>query len=159
MKKIIIGSDKSGYTLKEAVKAHLISLGYEVEDCGTTDPEQPKGYFIVAPILAEKISKGEYERGILICGTGEGMCIVANKFQGVYAAKCQTLSAAHYARAINNANVLTMGGWFLAPEAGIALVNEFLNTEFLQGLEDWRQKNLVKAFASVQETEAQIYGK
>lgn len=159
MKKIVIGSDKSGFNLKEAVKAHLISLGYEVEDVGTQDPEQPKGYFMVAPVLAEKISRGEYEKGVLICGTGMGMSIVANKYPGVYAAMCQTVSAVHYARAINNANVLTMGGWIIAPDAGIAMVNEFLNTEFLQGLEDWRQKNLVNAFATIQELEKDIYNK
>ncbi len=159
MKKIVIGSDKSGFTLKEAVKAHLIELGYEVEDVGTQDPEQPKGYFLVAPVLAEKISKGEYEKGVLICGTGMGMSIVANKYPGVYAAVCQTVPAVHYARAINNANVLTMGGWVTAPEMGMAMVDEFLATEFLQGLEDWRQKNLVNAFATIQDMEKDIYSK
>jgi ribose 5-phosphate isomerase B len=157
MKKIVIGSDKSGFTLKEAIKAHLIEQGYEVEDVGTTDPENPKGYVVTAPLLAKKISSGEYEKGILCCGTGMGMAITANKFPGVYAAVCQTLAQVHYARAINNANVLTMGGWILGPEAGIAMTDEFLKTEFLVGLEDWRQVNLTKAFQTLQETEKELY--
>lgn len=157
MKKIIIGSDKSGFELKEAIKAHLTEIGYEVEDCGTQDPEQPQGYFIVAPKLAKKISDGTYEKGILICGTGMGMAIVANKFPGVYASVCQTAAAAKYARAINNANVLTMGGWITAKDAGCAMVDFFLNTGFTDGLEDWRAKNLKNAYATIQDMEKELY--
>lgn len=158
MKKIIIGSDKSGYELKEYVKAHLTAIGYEVEDCGTVDPENGvKPYFKVAPVLAQKISSGEYERGILVCGTGEGMTIVANKFPGVYAALCRSYADAKYCRAINNANVLCMGGWLTAKDAGVALADAFLSTEFTQDLEDWRQVNLRNAFAAVQEMEKELY--
>ena len=77
--KVIIGSDKSGFTLKEAVKAHLIEKGYEVEDCGTQDLENVKPYFITAAALAPRIQSGEFEKGILICGTGAGMAIVAKQ--------------------------------------------------------------------------------
>lgn len=94
MKKIVIGSDKSGFPLKEAVKAHLVELGYEVEDCGTQDMEHGQPYYMVAPVVAEKISRKEYEKGILICGTGMGMAIVANKYPGVYAAVCENTYAA-----------------------------------------------------------------
>ncbi len=159
MKKILIGSDKSGYELKEAVKAHLQEQGYEVEDCGTTDVEEPKGYFIVAPIAAKKVSEGEYEKAILICGTGMGMAVVANKFPGVYAAVCENTYAAEKARAINNANVLTMGGWITGSIVGCEMVDKFLNTEFTQGLEPWRQEFLKGAFATVQEIEKGIYEK
>ena len=137
MKKIIIGSDKSGFELKEAIKAHLTEIGYEVEDCGTQDPEQPQGYFIVAPKLAKKISDGTYEKGILICGTGMGMAIVANKFPGVYASVCQTAAA--------------------AKDAGCAMVDLFLNTGFTDGLEDWRAKNLKNAYATIQDMEKELY--
>lgn len=160
MKKIVIGSDKSGYELKEYIKAHLINIGYEVEDCGTVDPENGvKGYFVVAPILAEKISKGEYEKGILVCGTGTGMSIVANKYPGVYAALCRSYSDAKYCRAINNANVMCLGGWITGKDAGVALTNVFLETEFTQDVEDWRAVNLKNAFAGVQATEKEIYNK
>ena len=76
MKKIVIGSDKSGFPLKEAVKAHLVELGYEVEDCGTQDMEHGQPYYMVAPVVAEKISRKEYEKGILICGTGMGLSLI-----------------------------------------------------------------------------------
>ena len=157
MEKIIIGSDKSGFELKKAIKAHLTEKGYEVDDCGTTDVDQPKGYFMVAPVLAEKISKGEYEKGILICGTGMGMSIVANKYPGVYAAVCQTAAMAKYCRAINNANVLTMGGWLIGKEAGCAMADIFLTTEFTESVEDWRAVNLKNAFAAIGDIEKKLY--
>lgn len=157
MKKIIIGSDGSGYPLKEAVKSHLIEAGYEVDDFGTIDPEKTKGYFIVAPIVAEKVSKGEYEKGILICGTGMGMSIVANKYPGVYAAVCENTFAAEKSRAINDANILTMGGWITAEFVGCQIADTFLNTEFTENLEPWRQEFLTKAKAEVKNIEAKIY--
>ncbi len=159
MKKILIGSDKSGYELKEAVKAHLVELGYEVEDCGTTNPENAKGYFVVAPVAAKKVSGGEYDRAILICGTGMGMAVVANKFPGVYAAVCENTYAAKKSRAINNANVLTMGGWITGAVTGCEIADEFLNTSFTQDLEPWRQEFLKEAFAGVQEIEREVYGR
>lgn len=155
--KIIIGSDKSGFTLKEAVKAHLIENGWEVEDCGTLDLDHVKPYFVTAPLLAERISSGEFEKGILICGTGAGMAIVANKYKGVYAMPCGDLYDARMCRAINDANVMTMGGWKLAPEVGIEMVDTFLSTEFTQGLEPWRQEFLKGAKVTVTEIEDKIY--
>ena len=74
--KIVIGSDKSGFSLKEAVKKHLIDAGHMVEDCGTADLDHVKPFFETAPILAEKMQTGEFDRGVLICGTGAGMAIV-----------------------------------------------------------------------------------
>lgn len=157
MKKILIGSDKSGFELKEAIKEHLAAKGYEVTDCGTTDVEEPKGYFIVAPIAAEKVSKGEFEKAILICGTGMGMAIVANKYQGVYAAVCENTYAAEKARAINDANVLTMGGWITGTIVGCEMADKFLETGFTENLEEWRQEFLRNAKEKVKEIEAGIY--
>jgi ribose 5-phosphate isomerase B len=157
MKRIIIGSDKSGFTLKESIKKHLTEQGYEIEDCGTLDPEKPMPYFEVAPIAAEKIKNGDYERGILICGTGMGMAIVANKYQGVYAAVVENTFAAEKSRAINNANVLTLGGWITGEIAGIEIVNTFLNTQFTQNLESWRQEFLKNAYEKVKAIEEKIY--
>lgn len=144
-KKVIIASDGSGFGLKEAVKKHLIENGYEVADVGTQEQDKPMMFDAAADLLAPKISSGEYEKGILVCGTGMGMSIVANKYKGVAAAVCESVYAAEKARAINNANVLTMGGWITAPEIGIAITDTFLNTGFTQNLEDWRAANLRKA--------------
>lgn len=157
MKKIIIGSDKSGFPLKEAIKAHLTNSGYEVIDGGTTDAEAPKPYFEVASAVAKRVSEGEFEKAILICGTGMGMSIVANKYKGVYAAVCENTYAAEKARAINDANILAMGGWITAEFVGCAMVDTFLSTEFTQNLEDWRAKNLQNARIQVKNIEEQIY--
>lgn len=159
MKKIVIGSDKSGFDLKEAVKKHLIEDGYEVEDCGTTNPDEPKPYFQVAPIVAQKISDGVYEKAILICGTGMGMAIVANKYKGVYAAVCENTFAAEKCRAINDANILTMGGWITADFAGCKIADTFLNTAFTENLEEWRKEFLTNARREVKKLEEEQWNK
>ena len=141
-KRIFIASDKSGYELKEAVKAHLIEQGYSVDDVGTQDVENPLPFFEAGQRGAEQIQSGKHERGILICGTGMGMSIVANKHKGVHGAACESVYAATKARAINDANVLCMGGWIIAPMLGIEMAEAFLNTGFTEGLEDWRAEKL-----------------
>lgn len=147
--KIIIGSDKSGFTLKEVIKTELISKGYEVDDIGTQDIEHPLPYYKVAPIAAKAIQAKQFDKGILICGTGMGMAIVANKYKGVYASVVESVYAAKKARAINNANILTLGGWIIAPELGIDIADTFLNTDFTEGLEEWRQEFLKNAYIEV----------
>ncbi|SHH63019.1 RpiB/LacA/LacB family sugar-phosphate isomerase [Clostridium grantii] len=151
--KIIIGSDKSGFTLKEAVKAYLLELGHEVTDAGTQNIDSPKPFFDVAPVVASAIQNKEYERGILVCGTGAGMAIVANKYHGVYAVAVESVYSAKKCRAINNANIMSMGGWIVAPELGIEMVDAFVNTEFTQDLEPWRQDFLKNAYNKVGELE------
>lgn len=158
MMRIAIGSDKSGFFLKEAVKKHLLEKGYEVDDFGTQDFEKGVPFFEVAPIVAKKIQKKEYKRAVLICGTGMGMAIVANKFKGVYAAVAESVYSSVKCRAINDANILTMGGWITAENMGIEMVDAFLNTEFTQGLEEWRQEFLKKAAGKVAQIENEIYG-
>jgi sugar-phosphate isomerases, RpiB/LacA/LacB family len=157
LKKIIIGSDKSGFTLKEAVKTHLCEQGYEVEDCGTQSLEKGMTFYEVAPVAAKKIQDGEFERGILICGTGMGMSVVANKFKGVYAAACESTYAAEKCRAINDANILAMGGWMIGEVLGCEMADVFLHTEFTQNLEEWRQKFLRGAREQVKNIEEEIY--
>lgn len=159
MKKIVIGSDKSGFTLKEAVKAHLTELGYEVEDCGTQSIDTPKPYYLVAPVLAQKIQSGEYNKGVLICGTGAGMAVVANKYEGVYAVACESVYSAEKCRAINDANIMTMGGWIVAPELGIAMIEKFISTDFTDNLEEWRKDFLKNAKLEVAKIEKSIYNK
>lgn len=157
--KIAIGSDKSGFFLKENVKRYLLDNGYEVEDLGTLDPEKPLPYYEVAKIVAEKIQKGIFERGLLFCGTGMGMALVANKFKGVYAAVVESVYAAQKCRAINNANILTMGGWIVAENMAYEMVKAFLTTEFTEGLEEWRQEFLKKAYLEVQKVEEEQFQK
>lgn len=158
MKKILIGSDKSGFCLKEAIKKFLTEKGIEVEDCGTKSADLAMPYFEVASLAAGKIRDREYEKAILICGTGAGMAIVANKYRGVYAVACESIYSAEKARAINDANVLTMGGWIVAEEMGCKMAERFLDTDFTEGLEPWRQKFLKNAKVHVEEMETGIYG-
>lgn len=155
--KLAIGSDKSGFSLKEAVKEYLAGRGILADDLGTLDPEQPKPYFEVASTVAPLVQDGTYDRAILICGTGMGMAVVANKYQGVYAAVCESTYAAEKCRAINDANILTMGGWMIGEQLGCSMAERFLETGFTQGLEEWRQAFLTSAREKVKEIEEHIY--
>ena len=144
--RVALGSDKSGFLLKEAIKTYLTEQGIEFEDMGTQDLEHGKPYYEAAPVVARAVQSGKFDRGILICGTGMGMSLVANKFDGIYAACVESVYGAKMCRAINNANILTMGGWIIGPEMGVEMVKAFLNTGFTQDLEPWRAEFLTKAF-------------
>jgi ribose 5-phosphate isomerase B len=159
MKNIFIGSDKSGFLLKETIKQYLIEQSYQVSDIGTLDEEKPLPFFEVAKKGATLIQELTFQKGILICGTGMGMSIVANKHEGVYAAACESVYAAEKCRAINDANILCMGGWIIAPIMGVEMTKAFLNTSFTQNLEDWRAKNLEKARIIVKEIEKESFSK
>lgn len=106
--KIIIGSDHAGYNLKEKIKLFLNELGYEITDIGTHSHESVD-YPIIAKELASKISNNEFEKGILICGTGIGMSIAANKIKGIRAVVCSDTTSAKFSREHNNANILCFG--------------------------------------------------
>ena len=156
--KIAIGSDKSGFAVKEAVKAYLAEAGISFDDLGTVDLNDVHPYYRVASDVAPKVQDGTYEKAVLICGTGAGMSVVANKFKGVHAVACEGVYSAKMARAINNANVLCMGGWIVGPEMGIEMVKTFLNTAWCQDLEDWRAENMHKFAAQVAAIEDKNYG-
>lgn len=155
--KLAIGSDKSGFLLKEKIKEYLIEQGIEFDDLGTTDINSPRPYFETAAKVAPLIANKSYDKAILICGTGMGMSVVSNKHKGVYAAVVESVYGAKMARAINNANILCMGGWIIGPEMGVEIAKTFLNTEFLQDLEEWRQKFLTNAETQVKKIEDSIY--
>jgi len=115
-------------------------------------------YYAVADKVAPLVQSGEYDRAILICGTGAGMNVVANKYKGVHAVACEGVYSAKMARAINNAKVLCMGGWIVGPEMALEMVKTFLATEWCQDLEDWRKENMKKFSAQVAAIEDKIYG-
>ena len=156
--KIAIGSDKSGFSAKEAVKDWLTEAGIEFDDLGTQDLEHVVPYYAVADRVAPLVQSGEYDRAVLICGTGAGMSVVANKYKGVYAVACEGVYSAKMARAINNASILCMGGWIVGPEMAVEMVRTFLATEWCQDLEDWRKENMKKFSAQVAAIEDRIYG-
>jgi ribose 5-phosphate isomerase B len=112
---IAIASDLSGFPLKTAVVEYLEGReDVTVMDFGIDDPEKPQPYTAQAPKVASAVQSGKAEKGILICGTGQGMAIVANKHKGVYACVADSVFSGERSKIINNANVLTMGGWITA---------------------------------------------
>ncbi|MFZ5877316.1 MAG: ribose 5-phosphate isomerase B [Nitrospirota bacterium] len=127
--KIAIGSDHAGVGLKDRIGALLAELGQSVEDLGTNGIE-PVDYPVYGARVAEAVSTGTVERGILVCGSGVGMSIVANKFPGVRAALCTDAQLARSSRAHNDANVLVLGERVLDPENGLAIVKAWLETPF-----------------------------
>ena len=157
--KIAIGSDKSGFAVKEALKAYLAESGVEFDDLGTQDLDHVMPYYAVANKVAPLVQQGEYDKAVLICGTGAGMSVVSNKFKGVYAVACEGVYSAKMARAINNAKILCMGGWIVGPEMAVEMVKTFLATEWCQDLEDWRKENMKKFAVQVAAIEERVYDK
>lgn len=156
-RRVAVVSDRSGYPLKTAVVEYLRGRDdIEVIDLGTNSPDEAEPYDGQAPKVARLIHNGEVAMGILVCGTGQGMGIVANKFSGVYAVVADTIFAAERGRIINNANALTMGGWITAPFVGVQITKAFLDTEFTVGMED-RAEWLKAAYSRVQELEAENF--
>ncbi len=130
---ILIGSDHIGYPLKEDLKNYLAGLGHEVVDLGCSNALTPVDYPDVATELAERIAAGETDRGVLICGTGIGMAITANKVPGVRAACCHDPYSAERARKSNDAQVITMGSQIVAPTLAHLLIDHWLASEFAGG--------------------------
>ncbi len=152
-KRIVIGADPSGFDLKESVKKHLAEIGYEVEDVGMLSVDAPVDYYQVGANVAEKISKKEFEQGLLFCGSGMGVSIVANKFPGVYCGLCESVMSARLCKIINNCNILSMGGFFIAPTMGNMMVDAFLEAEFTQGFPPADPAFLKGAYCAIQENE------
>ena len=126
---IALGADHAGFELKEALKAWVIDQGYQVLDYGThsTDSVDYPDY---ATQVAEAVASQKVERGVLVCGTGIGMAITANKVPGVRAALCADLYTARMSREHNDANVLTMGGRLMGPEMALDILKMWLETDF-----------------------------
>ena len=157
MTKVAIVSDKSGYPLKVAVVEYLNGRDdIEVIDFGLNSAEENEPYDGQAPKVARAIQSGEADRGVAICGTGQGMGIVANKFKGVYAVVADTVFAGDKGRIINNANVLTMGGWITAPRLGVEIVQSWLALGFTETMEE-RAEWLKGAFGRVQDLEEENF--
>lgn len=127
-----IASDHGGFELKEEIKRYLSSLGIEPVDMGTFSKDSVD-YPDYGILVAEKVSSGELEKGILICGTGIGMSIVANKFRGVRAALANDLYSARFSREHTDANILVLGGRIVGKGLAKEIVRTWLNTPFSEG--------------------------
>jgi len=143
--KIAIGADHGGFRLKEEVKEYLLKEGHEVLDFGT-DSQNSTDYNDRAVMVAKAVTKEEAERGILICGTGVGMSIMANKVPGIRAALVHDLFTAKATRLHNDSNVLTMGGRIIGTDLALAIVDVWVNTEFSHEERHERRVNKINTF-------------
>ena len=140
-KRIVMGSDHAGYNLKLKVKAHLEARGFEVVDVGTNTPESCN-YTVYADALCQAIAAGEADLGILVCGTGIGMSIAANKHKGIRAACCENTFSARMTRMHNDANVLCIGERVMGYGLACDMVDLFVDTPFEGGRHQARVDDL-----------------
>ncbi len=140
-KRIAIGSDHAGYESKEAAKREIAALGVEVDDKGTISLESVD-YPDFGAAVGRAVASGEVECGIVICGSGIGISIAANKVPGVRAALCWNEETARLARQHNDANVLCIGARFIEPELAARMIHAFMETEFAGGRHQERVEKL-----------------
>lgn len=130
--RVAIGADEAGYQLKERIRAHLEALNIEVSDYGPALGDSVD-YPDVAHALAFDVADGQFQRGLLICGTGIGMAIAANKVPGIRAAQAHDTYSAQRARKSNDAQILTIGARVVGEELALEIVNAWLDSEFEGG--------------------------
>ena len=127
---IAIGCDHAAYAFKNLIIKHLNEKGYEIKDFGTYDADKKVDYPDFAFAVADSVANGECDKGILICGTGIGMSIAANKVKGIRCAHCSDTFSARASREHNDANILALGERVLGPALALDIVDIFLNTPF-----------------------------
>ncbi|MFN7994682.1 MAG: RpiB/LacA/LacB family sugar-phosphate isomerase [Bryobacteraceae bacterium] len=130
--RIAVDSDDAGIDLKRVVVGHLRSLGAEVEDLDLLGQRQTD-YPDIGYNLARRIAGREFDRGVLICGTGLGMCMIANKVAGIYAGVCHDVYSAERLRKSNDAQIITMGARVIGPETAKTVLSAWLASEFEAG--------------------------
>lgn len=142
--KLAIASDHAGYELKEKMKSHLIALGHEMEDFGTNSTDSTD-YPDYAHPLAASVESGSNELGILICGSGNGVCMTANHHDGVRAALAWNAEVAELARQHNNANVLCLPARYISDDEAYAITEAYLNAAFEGGRHERRVEKIHQA--------------
>lgn len=128
--KLAVAADHAGYELKRLVVEELRAHGHEVLDLGADNPDQPDDYPDVAARLCEAVRGGRAPRGILVCGSGVGACVVANKFPGIRAGLCHDHYSAHRAVEHDDVNVLCLGGRIIGPAPAVEIVHSFVAARF-----------------------------
>lgn len=155
--KIVLGADGYGFHLKQEIKNYLVEKGLNIEDVGVKDSDAQTPYYQTASEVARQVASQQVERGILVCGTGMGMAIIANKHPGIYAAPCENTETARMSRSINNANILTLGGLITTPQVAQNIVDVWLSTKFTQGWEAPVQEWLHHSMKDIAQIEAQQF--
>lgn len=139
--KIAIGNDHAGYDLKSYLMSYLVEYGYSVKDFGSHDAE-PVDYPEYGHMVARAVNNKEYEIGITICGSGNGINMTANKYRSIRSALCWNEEIARLARSHNNANICALPGRFLGKEEAVVIVRTFLETDFEGGRHERRIRKI-----------------
>lgn len=130
---VAVGCDDAAFELKNAIRDHIAQLGYEVEDFGIHSQDESILYPDIAFVVADAIMQGRHQRGVLICGTGIGVAISANKVPGIRAAQAHDTYSAERARKSNDAQIVTLGARVVGPELAKTIVSTFLACDFQGG--------------------------
>lgn len=148
--KVIMCAELSAFSLKDPILAHLRKLGYDVDDLSLREDGSDRTYYEIGELVGKKIQNKEYDFGFVFCGSGMGVCMVANRFEGVYAACTESLQTTIMSRGINNANVLALGVRLIAPQLGCDMAQAFLESKFLDSAPlDISREGLAKCFEEV----------
>ena len=139
--KVIIGSDHAGFTLKTRIKTFLERMGHTVEDVGCHS-EDSVDYPVYGKAVSASVSDGSFPKGVLICGSGLGMSMIANRFTGVRAALCNDVFSAVLSRRHNDANLLVMGGRLIGSDLAEEIVRTWMTTDFDGGRHEGRLAQL-----------------
>jgi ribose 5-phosphate isomerase B len=153
--KVVIGADGGGFKLKAAIKEDLLKKGVELMDI---NPDAPILFYDAAKQVSKRVQSKEFERGIVVCGTGMGVSIIANKHKGVYAALVECEYTARRSKVVNNTNVLCLGGMVLGEPNGVAIANSWLNATYMEGLDEEIIKIVKDEFNNLVEFENDVYG-
>ncbi|MDO5701978.1 MAG: RpiB/LacA/LacB family sugar-phosphate isomerase [Lachnospiraceae bacterium] len=154
MKKVIICAEASAVHLKNAIVDFLEKEGYEYTDATERDDFS---YIEAGSIIGESISKGRYAFGIVMCGSGMGVNLVANRYPGVYCGLCESLHTAKMARSITNCNVLALGGNIVAYDLACRMVKAFLDTQFGEGFSEGDAEGLRKMFSDMNDVDVKTH--
>jgi len=154
--KFAIGTTRAGLSLKKDVIEHLESLGHSVDDLGMKEDGEFVPYHKSAAAVAKAVSEKKYEKAVIICGTGAGSVIMANKFPGVYAVHCTSIFEAKKASAVNNANVIIFGEWLTPGNLAKEILDAWLETSFGDGFEPEWQEFLKNCYEEIQDLEKDL---
>jgi ribose 5-phosphate isomerase B len=138
--KLLISADHAGFVLKEEVRAYLTKQGHEIVDLGAYSGNNPDDYPDFAEKLGQAILHGEAKRGILICGSGVGVCVAANKIPGIRAGMCHDTYSAHQGVEHDDMNVIVLGARIIGPALAYELVDTFIKAEFITTEERFQRR-------------------
>jgi ribose 5-phosphate isomerase B len=155
--KLAIAAEVCSFELMKTVRQHLLDNGHEVLDLGMTCADQPHKFYETATRVAKAIQNGDAERGVLMCGTGMGVCMVANKFKGIYAGLAESATTARLHWVINRANILCIGAWVVGPYVARDMIDAWLNATIGEGFNEERRRVQAEGYARIQQIEAENY--